>query len=85
MARRMGQKTNYETTCMTDSKKDEGVFVLLDINSTDEEIEAACRALGWTPEMGDAEEVTSAKLERGVPQAPGSAGRSNSSTSESRR
>jgi hypothetical protein len=64
MARRMGQKTNYETTCMTDSKKGEGVFTLLDVDATPEEIEAFSRALGWTPEMGEADEVTNAKESR---------------------
>jgi hypothetical protein len=38
-----------------------GTFVLLDADATDEEIEAFCRELGWTPEMGDADEDVGAE------------------------
>jgi hypothetical protein len=40
---------------------DKEVFVLLAGDSDDVQIEEFCRALGWTPEMGDAKEITREK------------------------
>jgi hypothetical protein len=100
MALAMTKLTKRNVHQAETNKPERGVFTLLDADADEAQIQDAVRVLlglppdydfsdeaeaAWAAERTKAGPEASAKLERGVPQAPGSAGRNSSSIAKSRR